>query len=63
MRHLADWFLTGDERGNDTTRINRRHEDGTAGLDGVTTERPHLVVRSTHGVGKSAGHFGDVPVV
>jgi hypothetical protein len=22
-----------------------------------------LVVRSTHGVGKSAGHFGDVPVV
>jgi hypothetical protein len=27
---FANWFLTADERGNDSTAIDRRHPDGLA---------------------------------
>jgi phosphatidylserine/phosphatidylglycerophosphate/cardiolipin synthase-like enzyme len=35
---LEDWFLTGVQRGNDFTEIDRRHRDGAAWTDGNRVE-------------------------
>jgi hypothetical protein len=59
---FASFIIGADVAGNFSRVLGVEtptHPDGRAKAEYLG----RLVVRSTHGVGKSAGHFGDVSVV